>query len=88
MESAEQPINKLHSEVSKNLTNAGHPATSQSVNPNDESALEPIRRDFQDLVGSTLEKVGGASSSVDDRVTRSRVGRLIDQVRRRMKEAA
>lgn len=83
MESAEKPIQDLHKKVSGYLKQ-----TPQSVNPNDESALEPIKRDFQHLVGSNLESgFGGASNSVNDRDTKGRIATLIGKLRR-MKKAA
>ena len=89
MESAEKPTIELHKQISNQLTQSGHPATPQSVNPNDESVLEPIKRDFQNLVGSTLgENFGGASNSINDRTTKGRVGMLIERVRQRLKKAA
>lgn len=89
MESAEQPSNDLLSKVSQGLVEAGHPATPQSVNPNDESSFEPIKRDFHNWAGSTIEEtLGGASSSVNDRTTKGRIGILIDKARRRLKKTA
>lgn len=74
MESAEQPNNDLLSKVSQSLVKAGHPATPQSVNPNDESVLEPIKRDFQNWAGSTFEeKTSGESSTTNDRTTHGKV---------------
>ena len=88
MESAEQAINNLLSKASQSSTEAGHPATPQSVNPNDESLRESIQRDIQHLTGSTLEKsLGGASSSVNDRSTKGRVVTLIGDLRRKLKAA-
>lgn len=79
---------KFHEGIANDSTEAGHPATPQSVNPDDESALEPIKRDFQHLVGSTLEEGFSASNSVNDRDTKGRIPTLIAGVRRRMKKAA
>lgn len=89
MESAEKPNNDLLSKVSQSLAKAGHPATPQSVNPNDESVLEPIKRDFQDWAGSTFaETLGSASSSVNDRTTKGMTVTLISKARGRLKKAA
>lgn len=87
MESAEQPTKDLHSKVSRSLTKADHPATPQSVNPNDESLRESIQRDVRHLMGSTLEEgFGGAGNSVNDRATKGRIPALIDRLRRRIKK--
>ncbi len=89
MESAEKPTTELHKQVSNGLNKIGHPATPQSVNPNDESSLEPIRRDFQDWAGSTFqEAIGGANNSVNDRTAKGRIGTLITGVRRKLRKAA
>jgi len=40
---------KLNKEIANNSTKAGHPVTSQSVNPSDESELDNIREMFGDI---------------------------------------
>lgn len=62
MESAELPINTLHVEASKSSTEAGYPATAKSVNPDDQSALDNIRKmvremhhDVSDAAKSTVD---------------------------------
>lgn len=73
---------KLPKEVATNLTQAGYPATPQTVNPNDESPLESIKRDVEHWAGSTLKgTMGGASNSVNDRGTKGRIATLIGKLR-------
>ena len=88
MESAEKPIVELHEQVSNGLNQIGHPATPQSVNPNNESPLESIKRDVEQWTGSTLKKtMGGASYSINDRGTKGRIATLMNRLRW-MKKAA
>lgn len=82
MESAEKPIVELHEQVSNELNQIGHQATPQSVNPDDESPLEPIKRDVRQWTGSALEgTMGGASNSINDRGTKGRIAMLINRLR-------
>ena len=73
IQSAEQPTQDLHAVVSSKLTEAGHPATPQSVNPDDQSPLEEIARKIGDathVVGSAIEEnLGGASPTTHVRTT-------------------
>lgn len=82
MEFAEQSTSNLLTGVSSDLTKAGHPSTLESVNPDAESALEPIRRDFIHLIESNIETgFGGDSNTANDRNTKGRIAALIGSLR-------
>lgn len=81
MESAEKPIQDLHKEVSGLLKQS-----SGSVDP--EAPHEELTRNLQAVIGSTIEeKLGVASTSVNDRHTKGKIATLIDKIKR-IKRAA
>lgn len=63
----EQHVSDLHQKVSQQLNQAGHQATPQSVNPDDNSPLKSIQEavgDTTHVVGSTFEElVRGSDTS-------------------------
>lgn len=96
IQSAEKPIQDLHAAVSSQLDQAGHPATPQSVNPEDQSPLENVRRIVEEItsdpvhiVGSTLEEhTIGKSPTTHVRTLKGEVPVLIALKRRFLKKAA
>ena len=83
-------IQSLHAKVSGHLNQAGHPATPQSVNPDDQTPLKKIEETLGDtthVVGSTIEEVFGSSNTTHVRTTGGKVPILIALRKRFLKKA-
>ncbi len=87
-----QHAQNLHKRVSSHLSKAGHPATPQTVNPDDQSPLEKIEEALGDpshAVGSTIEEVfGGTGDATHVRTAKGKVSVFIALKRRFLKKAA
>lgn len=92
IQSAEQPTQDLHRTVSGHLNQAGHSATPESVNPQDQSPLKKV----EDMVGDTThmvestfkELVGGTSDTTHVRTAGGKVPTVIALKRRLLRQAA
>lgn len=86
VQSSEKPTQDLHTGVSQQLQQAGHPATPQSVDPEDRSSLNGIKEALGDtthVVGSTFEElVGGTTGTTYTRTTGGKVPISIEVARR------
>lgn len=91
MESTAQIEADLRNNSSKNLKQAGYPVTSQSLNPNDQTALENIKEALggaAHVVGSEIE--GQLTGLGPDTYTRVSPGKrfgqwVLDRLRRKQK---
>mgnify|MGYP001609797531 CR=1 FL=1 len=83
---------ELHKNVATETTKAGHPATSQSVNPDDQSPLEEIRDRLGGIArvagGTVEENFSGADNRTHVVTSKGKLPILIAFKRRFLKRAA
>lgn len=65
LQHTEEYDKNLHAKIASHSTEAGHPTNPQSVNPDDQSALEKIR---ENLAGITSDPVHIASSAFNKHI--------------------
>jgi len=86
IQSVEQTTNDLYRKVSAELNQAGHTATPSSVNPQDQSPLEEIKKavgDTTHVVETSFEElVGGTSDTTYVRTAGGKIPVLIAAARR------
>lgn len=59
IQSADQPVQDLHTGAKDSLRKLGHPVTQQSIDPHDQTPLENIKEALRDISKDQVRVVGG-----------------------------